>query len=288
MAFTVAIQITQGPNVGAAGDAVFGTLTDGPVVFTAVIAGTVTGYVWRLTDVPAASAITTGIKSTSSSGSFPQPDARGGYLLELTATDGVDVVVVQLVLGVKELSGRFIPPFNAPAAALRFPGPGKERGWAPPMEDWLHFLDALGGSLVFVGAARIAAPVSPAGTPATYITIEESAGSTTIDCGHSLTGDKWIAVMTGDIVASAGFNSLGFRVGYTLDGGSELVAPGASAGPYTYLDGILDQFTVITPPMTGLAAASQLRFFPQFTGGPTDSAPTDFDRLTLIILKVKA
>lgn len=144
MTITAQIQFTQGSHTDIPGNAVFGDLSSGPVVCTCVTTGAPDTFVWSLIDKPATSALALGQFSPSSSGSFPQPDARGGYLVELTASLGTDTVTVHLAFIVKELSGRWIPPFKATDPALTFAG--STRGWAVALEQWLHYLDGLAAS----------------------------------------------------------------------------------------------------------------------------------------------
>lgn len=140
MTLTAAIKFTQGPNTDSPGRAVFGTKTDGPVVCSDGGAGA-TSRVWTMFDVPPGSAVPTGVFSTSSTGTFPQPDADGGYLVLLTATDGIDTITTMLDFQIKEPSGRMIPPFKASDLALTFGG--QTRGYSPTMEAWLRYVDSL-------------------------------------------------------------------------------------------------------------------------------------------------
>jgi hypothetical protein len=156
------IQFTQGVNTGSAGNAVFGTLTDGAVTCVSGTTVDVTDPAWTqvsgppltdtnpvtinswtfaLLDVPPTSAIPLGNFGGTSTSSFSQPDARGGYLVQVTVSDGVRAFASTNTLQVKEVSGRYIPPFSAVDTALKFSG--NARGWAPSMEAWLRYLDSL-------------------------------------------------------------------------------------------------------------------------------------------------
>lgn len=144
MALSADIKLTQGPNTAAAGDMVFGTLTDGPVVCTlANVLGAPTSYVWRLVSVAPSSGVAAAVFSTSSSGSWSQPDVRGGYLVECTISDGTTTIVLRNSLVVPEASGRWIPPLGADENSLKVGGAG--RGWDASMVPWLRYVDTISG-----------------------------------------------------------------------------------------------------------------------------------------------
>lgn len=149
MPVTAAIKLTQGVTTDAAGRSLIGVLTT-PVTASN---GDDTGVVfwrWEVLDVPAASAVATGVRTEGSLQTLVfSPDARGGYMLRLTTRDKLgNQAVDQRVFQVLEASGRLIPPLGGDDRSLNFAG--QTRGWAKYEEQWLHYVDTIvGGGLSF-------------------------------------------------------------------------------------------------------------------------------------------
>lgn len=155
------IKLTQGPNTDVAGHAVFGTLIDGAVVFQNDDDTGVTAHSWSLIDA-AGGGLAIGFLTASPSGSFPQPDVHGGYLLQLTVTySDLTTATTTNTLQVKEASGRYIPPAGATDVSLQFAG--QTRGWSQSMEQWLRYLDALTFTSMTINSFAPAVPVVEAG-----------------------------------------------------------------------------------------------------------------------------
>ncbi len=141
MTITAAIKFTQGSTTDSPGNAVIGSTSGGPVVCSNGDNTGIVTFVWTMIDVPPGSAVALGTFSTSSTGTFAQPDLPGGYLVQLTVSDGTTTVTSILDFQILEASGRMIPPFKASDLALTFGG--QTRGWSPTMEAWLHYVDSL-------------------------------------------------------------------------------------------------------------------------------------------------
>lgn len=143
MTIAAVIQFTQGPNTAAPGTAVIGTMTDGAVTCASTANTGVHAYSWTMIDVPEGSAIPLGVFSASQVTTFPQPDLRGGYLVQLVTSDEVGGSASALLsFQVLEASGRLIPSFKASDLATNFGG--QKRGWAKYLTEWLKHLDVLG------------------------------------------------------------------------------------------------------------------------------------------------
>lgn len=157
MAVSAAIKYVQGATVGTAGVALFGVLGTSVVASNGNDANVLT-WRWTMLDVPPGSAVPVGVISDGSTTNAPfSPDVRGGYHMEVLVrgNDG-STAVDRRVFQIKELSGRWIPPFKAESPALNFADYATVRGWAFPMEQWLHQVDGR-APLANAGTGNLAA-----------------------------------------------------------------------------------------------------------------------------------
>ena len=137
------IQITQGLNVGAPGEALIGVL--GPFTLTSAENLGVINYLWEVLDVPPTSALPVGVFTGGAVPSItPGADVRGSYLFRLTTTDlAGNQATDTRAFAVLETTGRLIPPFLGTDQSMNFGG--QTRGWAKYIEAYLHAVDAGGG-----------------------------------------------------------------------------------------------------------------------------------------------
>lgn len=137
-----AVQFTQGATVGAAGQALFGVQGTAVVVANGNNA-TVVKWTFTVVDVPPGSSVPVGVVQSGGASTWTfTPDHTDSFLVMVTTQDASGATATDIrSFTVKRSSGRWIPPFSATAAMLNFAG--GTRGWAPPMEDWLNYLDGL-------------------------------------------------------------------------------------------------------------------------------------------------
>lgn len=156
MTVSAEIKFTQGATVGPDGQALFGSV--GSAVHASNVSdASVVSWTWTIVDVPPGSAVPVGLISDGPTPSLTfTPDVTGGYLVQLDVFDSAGRSSTDLrVFGVKELSGRFVPPFKARAAALNFAG--QARGWAPYAETYLRAVDKRASRVVTTSGAITAA-----------------------------------------------------------------------------------------------------------------------------------
>jgi hypothetical protein len=144
---TAVVKFTQNAVVGTAGVAYWGTVALGAVTVENSDNTGVTNWKFEMVDVPEGSAVPLGNVQDGAVATYSfTPDIPGGYLLKITVTDGSGNTVTSLPLcfGVKEASGRFVPPFGAIAASVNFSS--QARGWALYVNRYLRVAD--GGSVL--------------------------------------------------------------------------------------------------------------------------------------------
>jgi hypothetical protein len=141
MAATAKIKFKQGVTIGTPGEALFGVAASEVEVANDNNTD-VSNYTFELLDVPSGSALTTGVKQAGGASVYKfTPDVPGGYLFRLTVTDASGQSSVDIrCFGIKEASGKFMPPFGAKASALNFAG--QARGWAKYIEEWLRSFES--------------------------------------------------------------------------------------------------------------------------------------------------
>jgi hypothetical protein len=167
MSVAAAVQYTQGSS-GPAGQAFFGTIAGGAVQVANGNNTNVTQWTFTVIDVPPGSAVPTGVVQSGALSTWTfTPDKTGGYLVQLTVTNTGDgsTATDTRCFGVKEVSGRFVPPFKATDVMLNFGG--QTRGWAVYMEAWFAYIDSL------VSANTVVHQVSGTGTT----TVTETSGN---------------------------------------------------------------------------------------------------------------
>jgi hypothetical protein len=140
MAIDAKIKFVQGATIGTPGVSLIGVLSTPVDVSNGNDTGVVR-WIWKIVDSPPGSAVPVGLISDGPIATFQfAPDLRGGYEVELTVFDSSGAQKIDhRVFQIRELSNRLIPPFSADAPALNFLS--QTRGWAPYMEDYLHFMD---------------------------------------------------------------------------------------------------------------------------------------------------
>jgi hypothetical protein len=140
MPVSAAIKFTQGVTTDTAGRALVGGLTTSVTASNGDNSG-VEFWEWETIDVPPGSTVPVGVQLSGTTPTFSfTPDRRGGYHVSLRVRDAAgNESRATSVFQVLEESGRRVPPFSAAAGQLNFAG--QLRGWAPPMEEWLRYLD---------------------------------------------------------------------------------------------------------------------------------------------------
>jgi len=130
------LKFQQGALVGGDGLALF-VPAGAPVTAKNVVDTSVVEWTFTVIDVPPGSSVPTGIVQDGATPTWTfTPDVPGGYLIQLGVKDVLGVLAVDLkCVGVKNASGRFVPPFDAPGSALNFAN--NSRGWSTHMEAWL-------------------------------------------------------------------------------------------------------------------------------------------------------
>lgn len=139
------IHFTQGANVGAPGEALYGVVGQPTVVGNSDDTDVAR---WRYTviDAPPSSALTPGVVQDGTNPTWtwvPDTTDMVEIRLDVFNAGGTQTATDFRCFGVKRASGRIIPAFTAVANALNFLG--QLRGWASIMEPWLQFLDTLTG-----------------------------------------------------------------------------------------------------------------------------------------------
>jgi len=155
-----AVQFTQGATVGPAGMALFGVQGTAVTVANGNNSG-VTKWTFFVVDVPPGSSIPIGVVQTGASSTWSfTPDHTDSFLIGVTVQDAQGNTATDIrSFTVKRTSGPtagfWIPPFSGGQQELNFGG--SSRGWAPAMEDWIHYLDGLsaGGGGIQVAAFSI-------------------------------------------------------------------------------------------------------------------------------------
>jgi len=143
---TAILRFTQNAVVGTPGEAYLGA-TGLPVTIANHDNYGVENWKYEMLDVPAASAVPTGVLSNGivTTATFT-PDVRGCYLVRLTVTayDGRKTRSVPLAFGILEINGNLIPPFGAIDKSINFGG--QTRGWSKYFEEWIQAFAAVGES----------------------------------------------------------------------------------------------------------------------------------------------
>jgi hypothetical protein len=236
MTISAAIAFVQGALSSAPGVALIGnygtTLTGSNGNNTNVVS-----WQWTIVDVPPGSAVPLGPFAATPTASFV-PDLNGGYLVQLTVTDGLGNTATDFrCFQVPETSGRIIPPFKGTDASLNFiiSAVMNLRGWAPFMTAYCKEVDllALGG-----GSSSNYQPVAAPGpgtfTLAPYTTREANCtGGAVVLNIAPLTSGQWARMR---IIGNPGTNSV--TVNYPSGTGLEYPL-GVGTGPDTYATSIV-------------------------------------------------
>ena len=233
MALVAQIKFVQGATIGTPGVALAG------VSGTLVTASngddsSVKRWQWTMVGTPSASSIPQGLISDGpvTAATFT-PDVAGGYHLQLVTFDAAgNSVTDRRVFQVPELSGRYIPPFDAEAPAMNFLG--QLRGWALYLEAYLKYVDTIISVLgsVPVNYQTVNTYTLQLSDRGGVVTMS-SAGTTTVSMPASPANGDTYTVMN---ACGATFNVSGNGNSFYTASGSAATVPliNASSGTWTW------------------------------------------------------